>query len=225
MRFAGIHLFPRVLRIASSAFNSCNSLTFASFPDSFYIDRDAFAGCHALTTLTLGCRPPEVRYENAFARCPALRYLALVDALGEPLADDALEQARSAYKRANDGDDTDEKWYGREIGNSPIYKITLDPPERKDRVFVQGYAMEGQTVSVTYQPRVGEMFVDVTFTPDGGTQEPLLGGEFTMPASNVVIAIPVKANRLLVKVNAEGPVEGFHSRMRLRILRPRRYSS
>lgn len=65
-----------------------------------------------LTTLKLTGVPPASLFEDPFEENPAERELILVDSTGTPLTGTAFANARSAYRAVNDGDTTDNKWYG-----------------------------------------------------------------------------------------------------------------
>ncbi|WP_051571913.1 fibronectin type III domain-containing protein [Ruminiclostridium cellobioparum] len=68
-----------------------------------------------LTTLKLTGVPPVSLFEDPFEDDPADRDLILVDSTGTPLTGTAFANASAAYRAVNDGNTTDNKWYGWNI--------------------------------------------------------------------------------------------------------------
>ena len=109
---------PKATSIDSYAFYDCHSLTTVSLPVANTINSYAFAYCYSLTFLKLGATPPTVS-ESHFDYCPSLRYLTLVDSYGNALQNEALANAINAYRNANDGNMSDNLWYGWRINEQP----------------------------------------------------------------------------------------------------------
>ena len=102
---------PAAKKIGSEAFKGCKILTSVSLPVATEIGDDAFRDCGGLKSLQLGATPPSVG-KDAFFGCPLVRKLELLNADGTPLTGDALTNAKSKYKAAEDGDIEDNLWYG-----------------------------------------------------------------------------------------------------------------
>jgi len=97
--------FPMATTIGSYAFYHCEILPAAYFPSVIEIAYDAFDSCFALSNLTLGAVPPTVGLD-VFYGIPISASWTLALAGGNTTATVA------AYKAVNDGDTTDDTWYG-----------------------------------------------------------------------------------------------------------------
>ncbi|MBQ9471413.1 MAG: leucine-rich repeat domain-containing protein, partial [Bacteroidales bacterium] len=95
-----------VEELNAGVFQNCSALASLELPWVTSIG-SAFAGCSALTTLALGSTPPVITSATAFKDCPSVRYLQI----------DAANQA--GYKSVDDGNTTDNLWYGWNITGSP----------------------------------------------------------------------------------------------------------
>ena len=103
--------FPAATSIGKSAFSYCTTLQTVALPAATSIGEDAFIGCRALATLALGATPPTAG-DNAFYTCSPIRALTFVDAAGNKLTGTDLDNARNAYRDADDGSKGDDFWYG-----------------------------------------------------------------------------------------------------------------
>jgi len=109
--------FPVAKEIGKNAFKGCQALAGAAFPKAITIGTGAFENCAALQTLSLGISAPTAT-AAAFTECPDARSLAFLGEDGRELADEALATARASYKGADDGDRSDNLWYGWKIDSS-----------------------------------------------------------------------------------------------------------
>ena len=100
------------------------ALTTVSIPAAKMLDNEAFSYSTSLTFLELGATPPKVG-TWAFNGCPSPRYLKLVDAEGNPLTGTALNDAIEAYKAVDDGNTSDNLWYGWSINDQPNESLTV----------------------------------------------------------------------------------------------------
>jgi len=126
--------------IEVDAFKDCTNLTSLSLPNAWSIDLRAFSNCPSLETLKLRAIPPTVYvlYDDAIST----KSLAFVDTSGTPLSGIALTMAQNAYKIINDGNKTDNLWYGWKVVPSiPLSSITIS-----------GVAQAGQTLTAKADP-------------------------------------------------------------------------
>ena len=108
-----------ICNIGASAFEGCTNLVQArllnraAIPAISIGDR-AFAKCTSLSLLMLPSVPPLV-VNNAFVGANATRrFLQFVNFDGQPLVG-TLSNAQNAYRAVDDGDTSDDKWYGWNI--------------------------------------------------------------------------------------------------------------
>ncbi|MDX9848719.1 MAG: LamG-like jellyroll fold domain-containing protein [Tenuifilaceae bacterium] len=187
---------PNINQIYSEAFENCTSLTSVLIPNAFNIGAEAFKGCTRLANLMLRAAPP-ISYASAFEGCPTPRYLAFADANGNLLTGTELESARAAYKGVNDGDTTDDLWYGWAI-NRNLYIPGIDPamvngsltagnPEAE----LYGRYPAGVTLFITVNPAAGYKLTPgslrVYKTGDESAEVSLEGNSFTMPDFEVTV--------------------------------------
>lgn len=90
---------PKVTTIYNYAFNNNTSLKKATFPVVTSFRDWAFTGCSSLSVMELGATPPSVGY-NAFYGCPVNRAIYV------------SQSAIATYKAVNDGNTSDNYWYG-----------------------------------------------------------------------------------------------------------------
>ena len=117
---------PATTTVGASAFSNCHALTKLSLPSvrSFALYGDVFLDCVSLSNLQLGVNPPSAD-EYTFYDCPSPRYLELVDVAGQPLVGDAFEISLAKYLADDDGDTSDDLWWGWTIVH-PRVKIRLN---------------------------------------------------------------------------------------------------
>nr|WP_320025274.1 leucine-rich repeat protein [uncultured Acetobacterium sp.] len=96
---------PVATTIGEFAFECCYVLTTAQIPSANTIGEDAFKWNEIFSNLTLGADPPTVG-NNAFADIAATANRTLT------LAGGNTTSAVAAYKAVNDGNSTDDTWYG-----------------------------------------------------------------------------------------------------------------
>ncbi len=108
-----------ICNIGASAFEGCTNLVWArllnraAIPAISIGDR-AFAKCTSLSLLILPSVPPLV-VNNAFVGANATRrFLQFVNFDGQPLVG-TLSNVQNAYRAVDDGDTSDDKWYGWNI--------------------------------------------------------------------------------------------------------------
>jgi hypothetical protein len=187
---------PQLNQVYAGAFKGCTSLTSISLPLVFSIQGSAFDGCTALTNLMLRAAPP-TSYTNAFTNCPTARYLVIADANGQRLTGTALDNARAAYKTVDDGNTTDDLWYGWKT-NRNLYVPSIDgalvngnlTAGNTSALLFDGYAA-GTTLTITATPAAGNKLTPgslrVYKTGDESTTVTLTGNSFTMPDFEVTV--------------------------------------
>ncbi len=93
-----------------------------------------FYGCEKLTEMRIAIdekkpvKPIFVdKNDEVFENTPDNRNIVFVNEEGEELKGSSLVAAQKAYKAVDDGDTTDDKWFGWEIGNTEgFYTINID---------------------------------------------------------------------------------------------------
>ncbi|MEA4847783.1 MAG: leucine-rich repeat domain-containing protein, partial [Clostridiaceae bacterium] len=113
---------PKLTSMGEHMFYNCEVLTYAEIPKVTSIGANAFKNCLSLNTLKVQGTPPAVG-TDAFLGNPETRKLIFVDANGDELTGGDLDNARTAYKAADDGNTGDNLWYGWII---PLDSISLD---------------------------------------------------------------------------------------------------
>lgn len=144
---------------ADGMFSNCSKLETVKLPKATQLDYQCFLDCGALTSLTLGAAPPTVNTAFNFTAVDGGK-LGLVLALpdGTPLTESTnpkLSAAVAAYKAVDDGDVTDNLWYGWQVKATPSLpaeatpSIAIDYAGEKLTGFVSGgsYTVNGTAVS------------------------------------------------------------------------------
>ncbi|MBC2727058.1 InlB B-repeat-containing protein [Desulfosporosinus sp.] len=134
--------FPVATSMGESAFYECENLTNANFPVMTSIGNYAFRHNKAMVTLKLPATPP-LGDPDVFTWPPTLKNLVFVDENGADLIGVHLTAAQKAYQAVNDGDTSDNLWYGWTIMPSliPLTDVSID-----------GTAQEGQTLTAIVTP-------------------------------------------------------------------------
>lgn len=187
---------PQINQVYAGVFKGCTSLTSVSLPLAFSIQGLAFDGCTALTNLMLRAAPPS-SYTSAFTSCPTPRYLTFADANGNLLSGTALENARAAYKAVDDGNTTDNLWYGWDISRN-LYAPGIDAAlingsltAGNTSALLFGAYTAGTTLTITATPAAGYKLTPGTLrvykTGDESTTVTLTGNSFTMPDFEVTV--------------------------------------
>ena len=132
-----------VTAIYSSAFKECSALESITMPESVIriADPEAFNDCTSLREMRIvvdekkdDITPIAIGYSNVinkgdiFGNVPADRKLVFINSDGtKELAGTRLVAAQTAYKAEDDGDTTDNYWYGWEIGTiADLHTVTID---------------------------------------------------------------------------------------------------
>ena len=145
---------PKATDIGYGAFGNCDALTTVSLPAANNIGYYAFSNCSALTSLVLGATPPYV--SSSFSGCPSPRYLSLVDADGNPLADVDRQAALAAYKSDGEWDSYENTWAGWSL----MLSITATAnPVVGGSISGTGSVAENATVTLEATPNEGYYFV------------------------------------------------------------------
>ncbi len=123
-------VIPRTLdKISANTFGGCQGFTMVTIPDSVaIIEKNAFASCVYLDTLNITVsdisKAIPVEDSSAFQFGPSPRQLVFWNADGtKRLTGDDWKNARDTYLSNNDGDTTDNLWYGW---------LLEEPPEAED---------------------------------------------------------------------------------------------
>ncbi len=151
---------PNTVSKIGSAFEYCINLYSIDIPQSVQtISVTAFDSCQKLKYMKIAVdadhdiKPiimelySNFDHSHAFWDCPDERYIVFMNADGtQPLSGDALDRAKEAYLGdVNDGNASDDKWYGWQVGDLPVkadtytvtvhvYKDGVEWPDH-DRVF------------------------------------------------------------------------------------------
>lgn len=122
---------PKAVRsIQACAFKNCTSLTELTLWDTAAIvGVETFRGCENFSVLKIVVTrdaPLTINYaNNTFTDCPDDRRLVFVDESGKELTGAALTAAQDAYRGANDGDTTDDLWYGWKISDTSLHSVDI----------------------------------------------------------------------------------------------------
>ncbi len=202
---------PKVTQIGDNAFNGCTALSSITVPKLSSIAQNAFNGCSRLANLHLGATPPTAN-SNSFTGCPTPRFLQLVDVNGTPLTDPELTTARNAYKAKDDGDTTDDLWFGWEV-DKDLYEIIQDPAMSNGSLVPSIiFCPAGVTVSITVQPNAGYRMVAGSLqaykTGESTVTVEVDALSFTMPAYAVTITAEFEANNLQLTLNGSTAKNG-----------------
>jgi len=105
--------FQSLNSIGKYAFEECIRLYSGKFSNLAIIDKEAFKKCQSLSIIYLPEIPPKVYFSNEFIDCPISRRSIFLDSIGIPC--DKLDSTYFKYKISNDGNISDEKWFGWKI--------------------------------------------------------------------------------------------------------------
>ena len=180
----------RIKLIDMLGFYSCSSLSYIEIPDSITIGWHAFEKCTIFNEMRIATTIinedtksviPISYYEGnqAFLEVPADRKLVFLNSDGtKELAGTSLAAAQKAYMEADDGDTTDNYWFGWEIGKiADLHTVTVEVEKDGERwdnhgkTFLlkneNGYLIDDfQAESGTYTVcvKIGENVVDTGVT-------------------------------------------------------------
>lgn len=191
-----INIPKEVTVINASAFNECSSLTKMKLWDTVSLNGSGlFQNCQNLSVLQIVVTrsdPIAVKYFSVptFDGCPDDRRLVFLDQNGDELTGDALTAAQRAYQAVDDGDKTDNLWYGWKIGDFPAasYSVTATTngggtisPDKTVNVSKGG----SQTFTIT--PQEGYEIKEVLV--DGSSQGAIASYTFTNVTGNHTISV------------------------------------
>ncbi len=159
---------PKAVRaLQVQAFMNCTSLTELKLWDTVKINGvETFKGCENFSVLKIVVtRNAPLTIESVvrdtFTNCPDDRRLVFVDESGKELTGAALTAAQDAYRGANDGDTTDNLWYGWKIVDTPLYSVDIKV-NKDDRLWTDS----GKTFGLTKDG--GNTYItDLTKVEDG----------------------------------------------------------
>ena len=187
---------PKILQVYAGAFRGCASLSSVSLPMAFSIEGEAFLDCAHITNLMLRATPPATS-ASAFKGCPTSRHLVFADADGIRFTGEALENARAAYKAVDDGNTSDNLWYGWDVSRN-LYVPRIDPAMvngsltagNPEAILFGGYPA-GATVFIAAAPSAGYKLTPGSLraykTGDESTVVPITGNSFIMPDFEVTV--------------------------------------
>ncbi|PZX16163.1 GLUG motif-containing protein [Breznakibacter xylanolyticus] len=186
---------PNLEYINKLSFSSCTNLKKISLPKITSIPYRTFYSCSNLTYMALGANPPKVGSE-VFNYAKSPRYLTLADANGNLLTGTELENARTSYKAVDDGNTTDNLWFGCTIDRQP-YKLVVNEPENgtltagtPDEMVFGGYPA-GTTINVTATPSYGYKLANGSPRAYKTGNENIIQGiennKFEMPNDNITV--------------------------------------
>lgn len=138
-----------VTSIGKVAFQVCTSLTSVKIPNVTSIENGAFYGCTSLESLTLGATPPTIGTDVFFTSSPRTTLTIECNS-------DYQDEVFAEYKAADDGNASDNLWYGWELpisldnANVPASKgklmatnTTVDYGETNTAIFTASFAKVG----------------------------------------------------------------------------------
>lgn len=146
--------------IRDHTFEGCNNLRSVKISNSITsIENEAFSGCLTLNTLQIvvpdqGITPPRVGV-NVFNGTPVDRFIAFMAAEDGRILDveeAAYIAAHKVFKEDNDGNSSDELWWGWEIGDIPeLFHITYHLDGYTPTSDECQYTLGGRTLPVPEQ--------------------------------------------------------------------------
>lgn len=193
----------------------CVNLRTITMPKLTEIGLSAFAGCSSLAQFTLPVKPPKVKTNSSnpspFEKCKAQDLLLFVDATGEIITSgEALTKAVAAYKAEDDGNKTDDKWFGWNLPTSTLHQIKVDAALQNGRIVStpSGYAPQGKTVFVSALPALGYFTKSISYKTNGGETQTIEGGKFVMPDAAVTLSAEFVQTSLEVSINGNATETG-----------------
>ena len=214
-----------VYHVGTGAFLGCMNLEEAKLWKATELGRNAFSNCAKLKELTL----PKLRVLQGsitndkslmLLRAPATppdltgiesiefqglttepHYLIPVNEDGEPLKDAVLNTARTKYRAKKDAQG---KWYGWTFEET--YQITKEEGENVS-ISVPSAAVKGATVKVTSTLAKGYKLGKLVWLEKkipAGSETTITGGQFTMPAANVLVKATAKPIQYKVHFELNG---------------------
>ena len=213
-----------VYHVGTGAFLGCMNLEEAKLWKATELGRNAFSNCAKLKELTLPklrvlqgsitndkslmllrapATPPDLTGIESI-ECQGLttepHYLIPVNEDGEPLKDAAYTKAIQEYaKKEKDG-----KWYGWTYKET--YQITKEEGENVS-ISVPSAAVKGATVKVTSTLAKGYKLGKLVWLEKkipAGSETTITGGQFTMPAANVLVKATAKPIQYKVHFELNG---------------------
>lgn len=189
--------FLKVEILQFGSFRFCPNLQHAKFPVVKEFGEQAFRRCTSLTTLTLGATPPKMNDDVFEERTAEGRHLALVEADGDThLVDQALSDAKAAYKAAPDGNTRDALWFGFDL-DIEIYTITINKKGAEEGGKVKFcpsiYLYGGEEIEITEEVDEGYEFVPESLKvyerDNPNNEEPIDNNSysFIMPGFDVTV--------------------------------------
>ncbi len=199
---------PNARTIEVAAFDANITLESVAIPRIESIKSNAFSGCLRLSHIMTGKTPPAVDlYFSTFSDCPTPRYLTLADANGNPLTGTALDNARAAYRAVDDGNTTDDLWYGWSI-TSTLYNVNVSADIENGSlgilpILAHGHP-EGSSVTITASPAAGYLLLPGSLraykTGDESVTVAVIDGKFTMPGFDVTVSGEFVPDKLHVNI-------------------------
>ncbi len=198
---------PKAESLGEQAFYWCTALESISAPNAKTLGRETFAGCQALTALwlpnvteigeggirsctkltalTLGTTPPAVG-ENAFYCDPSVmpdgRTVTPAGADGAALTGDALQTAVEAYLAAEDGDTTDDVWYGWKVAGAAAVSLRFSrQPEAAQVLSGEAHTFTALALASNGAPVSYEWHVQAAGSDE---TQPGGGGSLTLAKTN-----------------------------------------
>ena len=161
--------FPELKEAYHSFIRQCSGLQSVSIPKIEKITNQPFYNCTTLTVIKMGETPPSIypaNYIEGFAHQPNLRNLIICNPDGIPLIVGAeYNTAKADYLAMNDGDNTDNLWYGWSIADAPMAVYTIaasaNPIAGGSVTGARTYS-HGESVTLTATANEGYHFVKWT---------------------------------------------------------------
>lgn len=173
-----INVPSTVTTIGTAAFWNCYELEKITLPASLREIGSIFRECKKLSRMDIVVRnlemvTPVSADNDRFKDCPEERQIFFYNEKGIPLSHvttPTLERATEAYHAVEDGDTSDTKWYGWEIGvEDPVYEVMVRTEGGgRTTMRVAGTVIAaGENAGHETLVR-GEDLLELTFTPEEG---------------------------------------------------------
>ncbi|WP_418666338.1 leucine-rich repeat protein [Allofournierella sp.] len=173
---------PKAEALREGAFEYCEKLQALWLPSVTQIGKNAFMRCQQLGLLTLGATPPAVT-ESTTAPKPG-RTVTPVGADGAALTGDALQTAVEAYLAAEDGDTSDNLWYGWQVTGAAAVSLSFSQqPEAAQVLSGESHTFAALALASNGAPVTYTWYVQGP-GESGGTQQPGAGSSLALAKAN-----------------------------------------
>ncbi len=164
--------------IGTAVFWNCYELEQITLPDSLRQIGSIFNECKKMSRMNIVVSSqdnvtPVLADEDVFRNCPESRQVFFYNERGIPLSHattPTLDRAAAAYRAVEDGDTSDTKWYGWEIGaEDPVYEVTVRTEGCGKTILKSAGTIIDPSENAVHEILArGETPLELTFVPENG---------------------------------------------------------